>query len=378
MSAKQYILLLLVVVGVVSCKKDPIEIPVSNDPVFLAEGTFNGESFQLIAGDDGAYMHTMTHQENGVSVFSGNISDGSMSIELGIYDGVLDIQGQSIENFLPALDSILFSYYVDQTLVVLSKDLLVGISGAQNIAQVDWSINGGPSMENYAYIDEPGRYMVKAVVYFDYPGEPFPIPQEYYNELIVGYSHQEFSIDLWNAGQGYFSGEVSSNVPPTETNWFVDGNYIGTANSVPTTSTDSVHSGMHVVTAEAHFPNGSVRDRSFVLSGSNFSTNPLVAHDLGIFEEIGDSTWINAGQTYRDFNIRLRITKAGVLYSSEYVNNASTVSSIQITGFEYYGQNSAGKDVYKVSAIISAYVSDAVGGNPIPIQFNTVFGFEIP
>ena len=73
-----YILIAISLLVMVSCKKDKIEIPESNEPVFRVYGTFDGDSLTLIAGDDGAYMHTMTKLENGVNIFTG-INNGQVN-----------------------------------------------------------------------------------------------------------------------------------------------------------------------------------------------------------------------------------------------------------------------------------------------------------
>ena len=75
--------------------QDKIEIPESNEPVFRVYGTFDGDSLNLIAGDDGAYMHTMTKVENGVNIFTGIISNETMSFEVGVFDGNLDFSKTS-------------------------------------------------------------------------------------------------------------------------------------------------------------------------------------------------------------------------------------------------------------------------------------------
>jgi len=90
-----------------SCTKNKIEIPESNDPVFTLEGTFEGDSISLIAGDNNAFMHTMTYNENGVNLYSGQITDGNFSVKLGVYDGYLDFPVneavQDIANSTPVI-----------------------------------------------------------------------------------------------------------------------------------------------------------------------------------------------------------------------------------------------------------------------------------
>ena len=118
--------------GFTSCKKDVVEIPESNDPIFRTEGTFGSENFEIIAGDNGAYMFTMTEVQNGVNVFSGKISNGNFSVELGIYDGHIDMPAYDALNELLNLTPI-FSANDSTPLVTLSKSMLSTMSGSQYI-----------------------------------------------------------------------------------------------------------------------------------------------------------------------------------------------------------------------------------------------------
>ena len=81
----------LIMISLASCKKDEVVLPESNDPIFRVDGTFDGQNFSLIAGDNNAYMHTMTEIVNGVEVFSGNLSNGDFSVEMGVYNGLVDM-----------------------------------------------------------------------------------------------------------------------------------------------------------------------------------------------------------------------------------------------------------------------------------------------
>ena len=63
-------------------------------------------------------------------------------------------------------------------------------------------------------------------------------------------------------------------------------------------------------------------------------------------------------------------------YRSDMANNTS--SSVQITDITYFGLNSAGKNVYKVSGIIDCKerkVGTSIDAN---LSVNFVFGIEIP
>ena len=71
--------LLAAVVILSSCKKDKFDVPESNDPVFVVNGTIDNEAFQLVAGDAGAYMITGTMDINNVDFFYGNLNEYATS-----------------------------------------------------------------------------------------------------------------------------------------------------------------------------------------------------------------------------------------------------------------------------------------------------------
>lgn len=379
MGRNQFILVVALCAGLFSCKKDEIEIPESNDPVFTTEGSFNGEAFSLIAGDNDAYMYTMTQTEHGVEIYSGIISDGDMRIELGIYDGNLDIPTDVFQNAL-ATNALGFSTYVDTPLVVLSRDILNQFSGNQTIEQVNWFIDGVWKSEDTLVIMQPGRYMVRAVVDFYDPGVPNLITEDYVNELIIGYRNNgNFAIDLGATQPGYFSAGITDLTSDAGSGtaqsieWLMNGSPISSSTFIQ----DSLPDGMNELEAKVTFDvTGAVRTKKALIGWpAGVASVPFVAPDLTVFEDIAK---LNQPCQNRDFNVRLRIHKNGIDYSSEYAANQSGSSSINITGIEYYGKNSAGKDVYKVTADIAAFVAEAPYSNPIPVSFHTVFGFEIP
>lgn len=147
-----------------SCSKAQVEVPESNDPVFLIEGVFAGEDFSLVAGDDNAYMFTNTFVINGVNFYSGNISNGNFSIELGVYDGMLDIPNHEPQVELSNLNPI-FAQHTPPPITTLSKDMF---ANAQYISQIIWKVDGVQVGIDNAVIHEPGLYDVCAEITFAY------------------------------------------------------------------------------------------------------------------------------------------------------------------------------------------------------------------
>jgi hypothetical protein len=350
----------LIIISLASCKKEEVVLPESNDPVFRVDGSFDGQNFSLIAGDNNAYMHTMTETVNGVEVFSGNLSNGDFSVEMGVYNGLIDMPSSQVVLELVDLNPN-FSMNSTQGLMFLSKNMLVSPSG-QYIEQIFWYIDGVFAGVNDVVIYDPGKYEVCAEAKF-----ADGTVQSLCNELIVGYKHNaNFSID--------FSIDQLGNLESSIDNMGYDINMVNwTMDSVSMTNqTDYlqqvVNSGVHYLNAQVHFTNGVVRSKTALIDGSLAARH---IPDFTVFEETAPEFIIP-----RDFNIRLKVKSAGSLYLSEMVDNSN--SSLTITGVEYYGKNSSGNDVYKIMVNVSAQLKETITLETVSINFSSSFGIEIP
>ena len=343
----------------VACKKDEVIIPESNDPVFEATGTFGTEAFQIVAGDDGAYMYTMTLEDNGVSVFTGRISNDDFALEMGIYDGYVD---NPTHHTAAELLNIVPHYANGSTkdLMILSKELLMTLDQSQFIEKIDWYVNDEWVGENEAHINEPGIYNVCAHILFFGGSE-----NRLCNEVVVGYALSANCRIDFNVGQ---QGEVNASIYDMgngiqEVQWYVDSVYQYTQPNF----TGNISSGFHALSARVTFANGSVRTKTVLVNGSQ---TYFTANDFTIFE-------VNSSTVYppRDFNIRLSVEKDGKKYTSMSADNDNSIMTI--TNVEYYGPNDQGKDVYKIKAIVSANVKEVGTLKIVPITFSTSFGVEI-
>ena len=354
-------LIALLAVSVTSCKKDVVEIPQENDPVFRADGNLGGESFSIIAGDDNAYMYTMTTVENGVNIFSGEISNGDFSIRMGIYDGFIDKPSHVVENDLLNVSPV-FAYDADQELLVLSKNTMLSLSQSQSINKIEWFVDGDWKATNDYVIKEPGKYNVCAEIYHVGSSAPYMLC----DDVIVGYSNNvNCKIDFSVAG-GTLNAEINDmGYGMQSVEWFLNGSSLGTATNL---NQQQLPSNYSVLSAKVSFSGGYVRTKSVLVNGTY---SQFTANDFTIFEQQANTSVPN-----RDFNVRLDIHKDNKYYTTIDCENEG--STITITGFEYYGKNDNGKDVYKVSALVNAEVKTDGSMKSIPVNFSTTFGIEIP
>lgn len=350
----KYLFLVLIILISSSCKKDKIEIPESNDPVFTVSGHFDGEAFNIIAGDNGSYMHTMTNIENGVNVFSGIISNENLSIEVGVFDGNLDVisTGVPSSNIAPIFSSISAT-----PIATLSKN---AFQNSSNINYIKWSIDGIDMGTNDVQIYEAGKYNVCAEIHF-YDGSNKALC----NKLLLGFNHNAtFDLKTTLLGNGnvkihpYNQSDQTSSVQ-----WYL--------NDVLTSTSDTFQlnlpSDLQKITAKVHFENGTVKTKSILVNGYNEQQN---IEDFSIFETQSEAF------IPRDFNVKVTIKKGNETYRSDLANNVS--SNIIISDISYFGLNNSGKEVYKITGVLNCKERKVGTTSDSDLKLNFVFGIEIP
>lgn len=338
-----------------SCKKTTINMDDSNDPVFRADGTIDGQAFSIVAGDDNAYMYTGQTMENGVAVYSGKLDNGSFGIEMSIFDGAVDIPNHNPLTMLP--QSLTFAQKSLYPFATLSKDLL---PNAQLINSVEWFVNGVSVGWNDYNIMEPGKYEVCGNVSFT-----DGTSSQMCSELILGYQknancaikhflNQEGQFKAWIDDLGY---------PIEKVHWFLDDEFVHAGLDYAT----NLGYSSYQLRAQVLFSNGVLRSKNMVVDGT------LSGKYISDFTQFETSI---STPLFRDFSLRLRLTQNGVTYSSENVTNND--AKAEIIDLKYFGKNANGLEVYKATAKVTAKVKDDVGSAPKTIDFITTFGIAIP
>ena len=357
--AKAFIAFTVVLGGflITSCEKHVIDTPESNDPIFRAEGTIDADQFEMIAGDDNAYMFTSIENENNVSIFSGKLNNGNFALEIGIYDGLLDIPGHSAVNSLPS--QLIYSRRSTSPVAFLSKDAFPNVDV---IDHVIWTVDGGPDSLNTMTIMEPGAYQVCAqIVFFDGSSNVLC------SELILGYSrHANFQIKHFLNQNGTLSAWLEDpQIAVEKIEWFLDDTLVSEDVEFAIPQLSSVN---HILRADVNFENGVKRSKKMIIDGS---LSGKFIDDLTFFET-GVSLPLN-----RDFNVRLKLEQDGVTYSSDLANNGS--NTVTFSDISYYAKDANGNDVFKVKAHIVATVRDVLNVNGTKeLEFDTTFGIAIP
>lgn len=357
--AKALIAFTVVLGGVLmsSCKKHELEVPQSNDPVFKATGTIDATEFELVAGDDNAFMFTSIENDHGVPVFTGKLSNGDLAIELSIFDGMIDMPIHKVLNSFPAQHN--FSRKSSSPLAVLSKESFPNVD---LIDHISWEIDGVSAGLNTVSIYEPGKYQVCAnIVFVDQSSNILC------SELILGYArHANFTIKHFLNQNGTLTAWVEDpQVEVEKINWYLDDVLISAESEI---SYPQLSSENHILRAEVNFANGVKRSKNMLVDGS---LSGKFIDDLTFFEN-GTLALLN-----RDFNIRLRLEQNGVTYSSDQTNNS--MNSVTFSDISFYNKDANGNDVFKVKAHVVATVFDVQGVNGSKnLEFDTSFGIAIP
>lgn len=341
---------------VFSCKKQKIEnLPQSNDPVFYLDGTFGNKNINYVAGDQGMIMKHGTEVRNGVDYAWGELTDGSTSVKLGIFDGHL-----SIENYVANIkigDSLQMANKFTDVLANLSKG---NFSNDEKISNVDWYINGLFRGSNQVNIFEPGVYDVCGNFTFSDDGSQRSIC----NKMFLGFEEDvTFSIKhflsengdvkLWVEGETqYFDSVV----------WQIDNEFIATGYSHST----NIGNDERTITATVYHNNGGIREKSIVIDGT-FSGHFI--EDFVVCE-------IPTSERKWDNQIGLELKIDGEKYSSFEVANYK--SKVIVKDIKLHEINAQGQKVVRINVEVDAMLKSLSSGISKPMKFNAVFAYPIP
>lgn len=337
-----------------ACKKEPLEIPESEIPVFRADGTIDGEPFSIVAGDDGAYMYTDSRKERGVDVHGGKLSNESFSVEMEIYDGNIDVTGFSSVSGIP--ETLEFVQYQAQPLIVLNKNLFIN---ASVIESIDWTIDDSITTTNSYQIYEPGKYSVCGVFHFIDGSE-----KSICEDLTIGYKRNAYAtVDMVENEQGVLDGWISPEGSDIESiRWYLNNSLFCYYPSWSTQISDDFQN----IEVHVQYANGAQKVMRTIFDGANYERS---VQSLSIFEGVVEE------ELERDFDLRLKIKDNGTEYTSDFADNSE--SSLNIINISHYGTNEAGNETYKIEAEISAKVQESQNSSPKVINFTTTFGFEV-
>ncbi len=348
------LLLLTFIALVSSCKKEVVEAPLTEtEPVFRVDGTIGDDDFSFVAGKDNFFMNTMRETFHGIDFYSGRLSDGVSELEMGIYQGNNDIPANVFSQSIPDFTSVAMDPM--QPLAYLTKDVF---PNSMLIQEVKWFVDDVFVGVNSITLNEPGKFNVCAVVTFN-DGSVSSLC----NEMIVGFNkHAIGQIRHLLTSNGELQTWIEEDIVPVQSiNWFVDGVYATNAFKLD----QYISEENHLITAEIIFANGVKRKKSVLIDGTN---NGFFIDDFSFFESYLSSF-------YWDFKTVISLKINGKQYDSK--NAPNQLSTVHINEINYFGKNTAGKSVFKISADVTCNLREAGSNIVFPFQCSTVFGIEI-
>ncbi len=348
----------LSLLALVGCSKQDVVIPEPNDPIFEVRGTLGNDDFELVAGADNGFMYTSTKVQNGVRVFTGELSNGETSVELGIFDGNLDMPNAIPETDLQNVVLKLARKYSDPLAVLNAQSIVPN----QNATNIDWYINGTFAGSGQISIFEPGRYDVCAHVTF-LTGQT----EQLCDEIILGYTRNaNCSIDLDLSQSGMILADLNTTGEPiVSVEWILNNVVVGTNDTLMQALPYGVGNKLK---ARVTFDNGVVREKSCFIDGTDPSQ---WISDFSVFEFSSTPSI-----TPQDYQVRLIVHHNGKVYRSiEAENEGSSISLISLEPFE---DNANGNNVYKATLQIEAIVKEMSTEKLIPVSFTATLGVEVP
>jgi hypothetical protein len=326
------LLYILTLFLIVSCKKEKLpELPTSNSPVFKIEGTIDGQSISVIAGDDDYFMHSKEFMFNSVTQWQGSLSNGANAFEITLSDGIIDVPNSSYD--LTQLNYLSITEMPNTPLLVLDK---TNLSNGEFIQSIKWIVNDEVhTTQGPLVIYEPGKHTICAEVTFNNQSQAINC-----SEVILGYDKNAKGALKYVIGQNNtlvaFFDTPEYEIDYVE--WFINDSMVST-NKV-NLSTDLSANSCHLK-AIVHYANGVIRTRSAFV---NKAYPQHYIQDLTAFEDQNSMSW--------DFKLRMNISYNGQNYKG--ITTTTTDTQLHIQSIQEYGYNASGEKVLLVKGTLNA------------------------
>lgn len=316
---------------IVSCKKEKLpELPTSNNPVFKIEGTIDGQTVSIAAGDDDYFMHSKEFTFNNVTQWQGRLSNGTNAFEITLSDGIIDVPNSSYD--LTQLNYLSITEMPNAPLLILDK---TNLSNGEFIQSVKWIVNGEvQTTEGPLLIYEPGKHTICAEITFTNHLKAVNC-----GEVILGYDKNAKGVLKYVVGQNNtlvaFFDTPEYEIEYVE--WYINDSMVST-NKV-NLSTELIASSCHLK-AIVHYVNGVIRTRSVFVN----KDYQHYIQDLTAFEDQYSLSW--------DFKLRMNISYNGQNYKG--ITTTTPDTQLQIQSIQEYGHNASGDKVLLIKGTLSA------------------------
>ncbi len=337
-----------------SCKKEIVEIPESNSPIFTVEGQIGDDQVNFVVGDDNSVFTSAIEKINGIDFYNGIMVNGLTEIELGLFRGDNDIASVDI-NKLVSFGNFSFAELSYQPIFEVNKNYF---ENSSNIKEIKWFVDGIYAGTNSLSIVNPGKYQVCAQINYN----NLPV-KTVCNEVLVGFTHNanfELKHTLFENNQLQAWIECPSNTTISKIKWFINDNLVSENLILNANIEDQINS----IKAEIEFANGSKRIRTILVDGTKSNGS---FEDFAIYENTNVSLW--------DYKLKLNLKYKGEDFSS--INSNNDEGIFKVSSITLLGNDSAGFPVYIFKGVLNAKVESKVTNEILDIYLNISWGLSI-
>ena len=315
-----------------SCKKEKLpELPNSNSPIFTIEGTIDGQTISVNAGQDNYFMHSEEFEFHNVTQRKGRLSNEENTFEITLSDGIVDVPNSTFD--LSSVSHLAITEMPSTPLLYLDKS---DLANGEFIEHITWMVDGEIyTSQGPLVIYEPGIYDICADVTFIDQSEATSC-----SEVILGYDKNakgalKFILGQNNTLLAFFD---TPEYEIDHVDWYINDSLISTDKvnlSVPMTMNECNLKGI------VYYSNGVIRTRTAYINKLN---TEYYIQDLTAFENQSSISW--------DFKLHLDILLNGQHYQG--VESTTNSTQLQVISVQEYGHNVNGDKVLLVKGILNA------------------------
>jgi hypothetical protein len=335
-----------------SCKKEIIEIPESNSPVFSVTGTIGEEKINFIVGDDNSIFSYQNDEINSIKFFKGLLINDETQIELGFFNGQNESPSFNVNQFI-ANSNFKFAELPFEPIFELKKENLMN---STSIKEIKWYVNDSYFGTNNLAIYEPGKYNICAKIFYVNQSQT-----EICNELLLGFERKhEVKLDFNFENNNLNCWVDGSNSEISSINWYLDGEEISNSMILNT----SLNEELHKITAEIKFSNGTKKVRNIAIDGSNLNRS---INDFGTFESNCKLIW--------DYNLKLNVK----INNQEYISNLldNQIGSFEIDKIEFLGKDKNNIPVYVFKGNLKSKIKSKATNEILDVDLDISWGLGL-
>jgi hypothetical protein len=316
-----------------SCKKELVEIPESNQPVFSINGSIGEENIKIEVDENLANFKSSYDIIEGVKFFKGTLTHSDFELEIGLFDGNIDKSSLTLQDLSKISELAVLENSTEQ-LFYVNKYYF---NNPEYISKIEWYVNSVFYSENSISINTPGKYAICAKIYFEDQTNKIVC-----NDVILGYHKNavfslEHSLDQTNKLNAWI---YQSNVPVSSVDWYIDGVFECTCIQLEKV----IDANLHEVKAVINFQNGVKRTRTILVDG-NESKRSII--DFAFLENLSDRK--------SDYKVKVKFKKNGDIFQSDIIEN--NVNKFVLEEIKYIGLDENSNNVYSLKGrlIVNLY-----------------------